>query len=92
MVSITVNDRKVTTRMWEPFKADISDFVHIGKNEIELVLYSSNRNFLGHHHHPNRDLDLLAPELFDQKCGFTDEYAFVRFGINGSPWAEICKE
>ena len=89
MVGVVVNGEEVATRMWEPFRVEITSAVRSGINEIELVLYSSNRNFLGHHHHPDRDLELLAPELFDQKCGYTDEYAFVRFGMNSTPWVEI---
>jgi hypothetical protein len=35
---IWVNDRLVTYRAWAPFKADITRFVHPGKNKIAIVV------------------------------------------------------
>ena len=87
-----VNGEKVDSLMWDDFAVDITSTAKPGRNEICLELYSSNRNFLGHHHHPSRDLELLAADCFDECRGFTEEYAVIRYGLSELPQVLIWSE
>ncbi|MHB1151356.1 MAG: glycosyl hydrolase [Eubacteriales bacterium] len=69
---------------------DCSKLLIEGKNVIGLKLYNSNRNLLGPHHRHDPEPYGVGPNTFsfekewhDEKCpGYTDRYAFVRFGID----------
>lgn len=69
---------------------DLSGLLTEGKNKIGLKLYNSNRNLLGPHHRHDPEPYAVGPNTFSfenewhgEECpGYTDRYAFVRFGID----------
>lgn len=71
-------------------RCDLSGLLNEGKNIIGLKLYNSMRNLLGPHHRHDPEPFAVGPNTFsfenewhDEKCpGYTDRYAFVRFGID----------
>lgn len=96
-----VNGREVKAFLWEPFEADITAYIREGANLIELELAGSCRNLLGPHHHIKGEVYKIGPDSFKDKPGWTDKdlapgtciyldrYAFVRFGLCGTPHMEL---
>ena len=88
---VEVNGEKAAVLMFAPFNADITEYLKNGKNEIKITLLSGNRNLLGPHHKPQGEIYNVGPSTFTDKHGWaddkskpawTDDYGFVKFGIN----------
>ena len=71
--------------------ADISDYIKVGENVVEITLYSGNRNLLGPHHHAKYEEPThVAPRMFEftgtWQNGHSEmerkSYSFVRFGLS----------
>lgn len=69
------------TLTWAPYSVDITDHVVNGKNEISIELVNSLRNLLGPHHHADGELYAVGPHSYKAEEKWTDQYCFVRFGI-----------
>ena len=89
---LDVNGRKAAVLMLAPYSADITEYLRDGENEVKITLLSGNRNLLGPHHKPEGEIYSVGPTTFTDKYGWaddrtkpvwTDNYSFVRFGING---------
>ena len=87
-----INGQWVKDILWQPYECDITDYVHLGENEIVWELYASNRNLLGPLHHVDGELYAVWPADFtdtphefkeDQRNVWSDEYHFVKFGVQG---------
>ena len=65
MAKLLVNDVLVKTILWAPWEIDITSFVKDGENSIALVIYASNRNMLGPHHHINGESYSVGPQSFE---------------------------
>lgn len=75
-------------------KSNVTSLLVKGKNEIKLVLYSTNRNLLGAHHHVCGEVRMTGRNTFEGKRGFEDfvnpsapqntyveTYSFISFGV-----------
>ncbi|SDK46222.1 alpha-L-rhamnosidase [Paenibacillus sp. OK060] len=94
---LSINGQEVRTFLWEPYEADISEYLQQGENLIELELTSSCRNLLGPHHHVKGEPMKVGPDSFKNRVGWMDRdldpdinlyqshYAFVRFGLSTLP-------
>ncbi|MBT2760320.1 glycosyl hydrolase [Paenibacillus sp. ISL-20] len=94
---LSINGKEIRTFLWEPYEADISEYLLPGENLIELELIGSCRNLLGPHHHVKGEPLKVGPDSFKDKPGWTDKdlepkshiylnrYAFVRFGLSDAP-------
>ncbi|BCJ93220.1 hypothetical protein acsn021_07890 [Anaerocolumna cellulosilytica] len=71
VVQLFVNGKFVKTSLWAPYKADITSEIIEGENEITFVLYASNRNLLGPHHHTKGECYNVGPS------SFTGEWSWV---------------
>ena len=69
---------------------DVSQFSKIGENQLEIKLYSGNRNLLGPHHSKFSEFDMeISPFSFDftdswkdnGSPDYTDYYSFSKFGL-----------
>jgi hypothetical protein len=89
-VRIKVNGREVKTVMWAPYSADLSDYLTVGKNTVELTLVNNLRNLLGPHHHTSGELLGVCPfHFYKEPCVwngysggyYTDKYCFVNTGL-----------
>lgn len=78
---IYVNDAPVKCLCWQPYSADITDYVREGQNKLTLQLFASNRNLLGPHHSPEGELYAVSPLSFTDRDGWIDRYSFVKFGL-----------
>ena len=71
-------------------KVDVSKYVSIGENELEIRLFSSNRNLLGPHHFKTEEEPFgVRPATFEalktwkkgKSSQYRDNYSFVKFGL-----------
>lgn len=94
---IKVNGKEAGIICRAPYKLDISEYTTSGQNMLELILYGSNRNLLGPHHHISGNPHFVGVPTFLGKKGFTDfiypqiveedthveRYSFVHFHTGG---------
>lgn len=87
---VFVNGNFIGILGFAPYCLDITDLLINGENEIEIKLFSGNRNLLGPHHKPLGESYTVCPDTFTDKNGWsdnpdfqpwTDSYSFVRFGF-----------
>lgn len=88
-VILKVNGKEVKNFLWEPYEADLSEYLKKGENEIELTLTNSLRNLLGPHHLLDTNETCISPQSFqEEKNPFlssdkerTKDYNFLNTGI-----------
>ncbi len=89
-VRIKVNGKKLDTVMWAPYEVDLSEYLTVGENTVELTLVNNLRNLLGPHHHAAGELLAVAPaHFYKERCVwndfqtgyYTDKYSFVNTGL-----------
>ena len=86
---IILDGKKVSEKMWEPFMTDVSEYINMGENEIELTLTNNLRNMQGPFHLEQGESYRVCPDAFyKEKCvwkynsaEWNDEYCFVEFSI-----------
>jgi len=71
VAQLFVNGILIKTSLWAPYEADITTEIIDGENEITFVLYASNRNLLGPHHHTKGECYNVGPS------SFTGEWSWV---------------
>ncbi|MBN2312373.1 MAG: hypothetical protein JXM79_00495 [Sedimentisphaerales bacterium] len=97
IAEIKINDCPAGTLGWKPYRVEITDFVRLGKNKIEIILTNSLRNLLGSLHYvPKKDSPggqwslKASPSLGDGARWYTnrhnnkywsDDYFFRSFGV-----------
>lgn len=64
VIKAKVNGKDVGTFMWEPFTADISDYIACGENEIQLTLVNNLRNMQGPFHLEEGESYNVSPDKF----------------------------
>ena len=76
--------------IFAPFELDITGLIKDGENNLEISLFSGNRNLFGPHHKPMGESYFVGPATFTSDCGWTedvcmpqwtDKYNFVLFGV-----------
>ena len=86
LIDLYVNDCFVKRMMFD-YKVDLSDYLKIGKNKIQLNLIVSNRNLLGPHHFVKEEPLAISPFTFERtgtwkedgtSCWCVDRYSFVK--------------
>lgn len=63
-VKVKVNGKDVKTLLWEPYAADLSEYLTDGENEIELTLINNLRNLLGPFHLDEGETYSCGPAAF----------------------------
>lgn len=89
VVKAKINGKQVSEKMWEPFMTDVSEYINIGENEIELTLTNNLRNMQGPFHLEEGESYRVTPRSFyKEKCVWTaketvwnDDYCFVNLSI-----------
>lgn len=79
-----------------PFRVKLTPMLREGKNHVEVILYGTNRNLLGPHHHCKGEVCFVGPNTFKGIRGYedhvvspdidfedtwTDSYSFQPFGV-----------
>lgn len=70
-------------------KVDVTNYLKVGDNNIEITLWSGNRNLLGPHHDLDEEPRGVGPYTFEVKGSWNNgksseqlvDYAFVKFGL-----------
>lgn len=103
LAHIYVNGSYAANIISEPLSADITEFLKIGVNTIEVELIGNNRNLLGPHHHCKGKLNFVGVDSFKGKYSwtdfanpqftsgdniYTDAYSFIPFSV-GDSYVEI---
>lgn len=90
VTDVCVNGKMANKMLWKPYKADISDFLKEGENEISITLTTSLRNLLGPFHLKVGEPDFIYPGMLFHEThlwgnginnDWTDEYSFVENGL-----------
>jgi len=90
VIKLTVNGKHVRTLLWAPYEVDISEYLTIGENEIEIEILNNLRNLLGPHHMAQGESYWVGPgHFYKAPClwtGFTSQefkegYCLVSTGI-----------
>lgn len=81
-ISLSINGKQVATKYWAPYIFDVSDFVKLGENDVEITLSTTLFNLMG----PNRVSGILddtgvGPHTFVDFDRFTKKYEFTPFGM-----------
>ena len=64
VVKVKVNGKEVKKLLWEPYVADLSDYMVDGENVVELTLINNLRNLLGPFHLAEGETYFCAPVSF----------------------------
>ncbi len=90
VIKLTVNGKHVRTLLWAPYTVDISEFLKVGENEIEIEILNNLRNLLGPHHMGEGESYSVGPNSFYKhpciwngygKPAFRETYCLVSTGI-----------
>ncbi len=73
--------KELKTFLWSPYKADISEFIKYGENEITVELVNNCRNLLGPHLHKVGEIYTLYPFLYKDLEHWIDDYCLVKLGL-----------
>ncbi len=69
VIKAKVNGKDVETFMWEPFTADISEYLVKGENTLQLTLVNNLRNMQGPFHLPEGEAFGVGPDKFyKERC------------------------
>lgn len=79
---VFINGAEVKTFLWAPYRADVSEFLREGENEIEVELINSCRNLLGPHHNTAGELYTVGQHSFKEFVNWTEDYCLVKFGLS----------
>ena len=63
-VSIKVNGKSVDTVIWNNSEIDLSSYLSVGENTVELTLVNNLRNLLGPHHLQEGESYMVIPSSF----------------------------
>ena len=77
-IHLKVNGIEVATRMWAPYEVDISDYLVVGDNELELTLLGNLRNMQGPFHLKEGESYAVNPWRFYR------EYNIIAAGAAGA--------
>jgi len=90
VIKLTVNGKHVRTLLWAPYEVDISEYLTVGENEIEIEILNNLRNLLGPHHMPAGESYWVGPgHFYKAACvwtglrslAFKEGYCLVSTGI-----------
>lgn len=80
-VIITVNGKKLSPVIWEPYEVNLSEHLLKGDNEIEIEITTTMRNLFGPHHIPLGELYTVHPgDYYRQESVWNH--------LNPTPWDE----
>lgn len=88
-IHVNVNGENAGYMIWNPYELDISKYLKIGENKIELTLVNNLRNLLGPHHLEEGECFAVGPAQFYKNDGpffnpcvnWNDDYCFVETSV-----------
>ncbi|MBL8028589.1 MAG: hypothetical protein JNL74_19345 [Fibrobacteres bacterium] len=91
-LKIHVNGKSAGIIAWQPDEADITDYMHEGKNEILIEVLGHRRNSHGPHHHQEKWPRWTGPAQYQSTELWFEGYNLVPCGLNKNPELFIKKE
>ena len=86
LVDVYVNDALAGSVYTPGMRLDITSYANEGKNKLTAVLYSTNRNVFGPHHHYKEDPEFVGVNTFKGVRGYEDEV--VNFDAEKTTWVD----
>lgn len=83
IVEVKVNGYNAGYIFLKPHEIDITDFIRLGQNKLEIRIVNTLRNLLGPHHHKAGELTAVGPYSFQDELNWVDNYNFVPYGLDG---------
>lgn len=94
-IDVSVNGKDISTMLFNPFAADISDALVKGKNTVKIRIFNNLRNMLGPHHLEVGESYDVGPAAFFKEKGvwlpngekswgggkWNDDYCFVNLSL-----------
>lgn len=94
-IDVSVNDNDISTMLFHPFTADISDVLLPGNNTVKIRFFNNLRNMMGPHHLEEGESYGVGPaSFFKEKCVwcpngekswgggiYNDNYCFVNLSL-----------
>ena len=75
VIKAKVNGKEVETFMWEPFTADLSEYIVKGENTLQLTLVNNLRNMQGPFHLPIGEEYGVGPgSFYKERCVWSGGY------------------
>ena len=85
VIKLKVNGKHVRTVLWAPYEIDLSDYLTVGENEIEITVMNNLRNLMGPHHLRQGETYFVSPASFYKRgCvwnSFHDQYFDERYSL-----------
>lgn len=85
VIKLKVNGKDVSTTLWAPYEIDISEYLTVGENEIEITIRNNLRNLMGPHHLREGESYFVSPSSFYTRgCvwnSFHDQYFDKRYSL-----------
>ena len=90
VIKVRVNGQLVKNILWAPYELDLSDYLVVGENTVEITILNNLRNLLGPHHNTEGEMKTVTPgRFFKEPCiwtsygavDYTEKYCFVKTGI-----------
>ena len=63
-IRLKVNGKDVATKLYAPYRVELSDYLNVGKNKIEITVVNNLRNMMGPHHLAFDENRWVYPGLF----------------------------
>ncbi|HHT25831.1 MAG TPA: hypothetical protein GXZ82_01100 [Firmicutes bacterium] len=80
MVKVYCNGHEVGLLSRQPYRAELTPWLHAGENDIELLVANSLHNVFGPLHTPNLP-EIVGPPQYTYDPSWTPEYHLVKDGI-----------
>ena len=89
-IEVKVNGEASDKLIWNPYTADLSDYLKVGDNKVELTIVNNLRNLMGPHHleegeclgvGPGHFYKGESPFNYGYNIGWNDNYCFVETSI-----------
>lgn len=87
-IHVKVNGEEAGTLIWNPYELDLSPYLQLGENKLELTLVNNLRNLLGPHHLDEGEIFAVGPSAFYKNDSpffgnlpWNDDFCFVEFSI-----------
>lgn len=85
LFEVRMNGRIAGTIAWPPYEIPVTDLVHEGMNDVEIVVYGSLRNSFGPLHNTSYDMHgnnwWIGPGAFADERHWTDDYQLAPYGL-----------
>lgn len=81
LFNVSVNNKKCSSLIAQPWEVDITDFCDVGKNQLSIEVVGSLRNTFGPLHHRTLTPGWCGPHQFVDEYNWVESYQFEDYGL-----------